>query len=140
MPNRSPGPLVPAPARRRPTPCCRRKAPGTPGRRQVDVYETRPRPLHELVGVAQRPGRYSRGQPVAGVVGEPDGIVEVAGPNDGENGTEDLLLRGLRAVVHVGDDGRGDVVAIVLRTGSPAIEYHASLVLRLLKGIENTIV
>src|SRR5215203_4124521 len=84
--------------------------------------------------------RYPRGQPVAGIVGEPDGVVEVAGPNDGEDGTEDLLLRGLRTVVHVGHDGRGDVEAIVLRTGGSAIEYDTSLVLGRLQGIENTVV
>jgi hypothetical protein len=70
--------------------------------------------LHKLVGVVQRPRRYPRGQPVAGIVGEVDGFVEVAGLYDGEDGTEDLLLRCLRAVVHVGDDGRGDVVTVVL--------------------------
>src|ERR687895_1408257 len=75
-------------------------------RRHVDVREAGLGAGYELVGVAQGTGGYPGGQAEAGVVGELHGVVEVPGLYDDQHRAEDLLLRRLGGVVHVGDDCR----------------------------------
>src|SRR5215212_2031185 len=108
--------------------------------RHVDVNEAGLRAGDELVGVAQGAGGYASGQAEADVVGELDGMVEVARLYDREDGAEDLLLRRLGSVVHVRNDNRGDVVALVLGAGGAAVQDHTPLPARRLKGFEDALV
>ena len=79
----------------------------------VDVHGAGAQPAGDsartiLVGRRGDPGR-----PVAGVVGDADGVVLVLVADQREDRSEDLLPGDGHAVVHVGEDGRSDEEALV---------------------------
>src|SRR3712207_3738340 len=110
------------------------------GCRNVDVYEAGLRAGYELLGVAQGLCSDAGGQAEAGVVGDLYGVVEVARPDDCQDRPENLLLRRRTGVVHVGDDGRRYVVALLFRAGGSTFADHAPVSVRFVQGLEDALV
>src|ERR671933_1548511 len=83
------------------------------------------------------------GQAVLRVVGDPDGLVEVARADAGEDGAENLLLLDAVAGLHVGDDGRLDEVPL-LAVAAAARDEAAAVLLPpldvLVDGLESLLV
>ncbi|MPM18262.1 hypothetical protein SDC9_64668 [bioreactor metagenome] len=83
--------------------------------------------LREVVGALEVVGPHVRGETVAGVVGEAEGLLVGVERGDRHHGAEDLLLEDPGARLDVGEDRRSDEVAELEALGPAATGHQAAL-------------
>ena len=81
-----------------------------------------PRNAHGPVRIA---GPDTAGQPVDGVVGDADRVVFGVVRQNGKHWSENFFLRDGHLGLHIREDGRLDIIALVETCGTPAAHYNS---------------
>ncbi len=79
----------------------------------VDVDDAGFEAAGELEGAGEIFGGEAGGQAELRLVGDLDGVVEILGLDDGEDGTEDFFLGDAHVRSHIREDGGGEIEAVV---------------------------